>query len=138
MAVILHTVMVASLGAYAVLLLFLRGPSGVTTGFEPSSPRVFPLLALFGIAQFGLASWVGRRILNSRRSAAEERVRRFFLIRGASAEAIGLYGLLAGLLRAPVAYVLALFVMAAIALAASAPTRSAWAEAMQTAQSPGH
>ena len=42
------------------------------------------------------------------------RLRRYFVMRGALAEAIGLYGLLAGMLRAPAAYTVGLFAVAAI------------------------
>ena len=137
MSIVVHTVMAASLGAYGVILLILRGPTGDSASFRPTDPRLFPILGLVGVAQFVFASWVGRNILRSRRSPVGERVRRHFLIRGASAEAIGLYGLLAGLMRAPLAYTAALFVLAAIALAVSAPTRAAWAQAVQAAESLG-
>jgi hypothetical protein len=136
-SVLLHAVLFASLGVYVVILLILRGSTRDSTSFRPAPPGLFPVLAAVGAAQFVFASWAGRAILRSRRSPAGERVRRHFLLRGASAEAIGLYGLLAGLQRAPWEWTAAFFVMAAVALAVCAPTRGAWAQAVEAAQSPG-
>jgi hypothetical protein len=136
-SVLLHIVLAASLGAYGVILLILLGrtPNGRFPESSPSSPRVYPALVAVGAAQFGFATWAGRILLRSRRSAAAGRVRRYFLMRGASAEAIGIYGMLAGLLRAPLAYTVLLFALSGIALALCAPTREAWERAVRAAES---
>lgn len=140
-SVLLHIVLAASLGAYGVILLILGSPNpnpnSHSPEFSPSSPRVYPALVAVGAAQFGFATWAGRVLLRSRRSSAAGRVRRYFLMRGASAEAIGIYGMLAGLLRAPLAYTVVLFALSGIALALCAPTREAWDEAVRAAESSG-
>ena len=92
---------------------------------------------MVALAQLAFSFWFGNAILRSRRSPPASRLRRYFLMRGALAEAIGLYGLLAGTLRAPAGYTVGLFAVAAIALALSAPTRAAWDEALRRAESPG-
>jgi hypothetical protein len=133
-AVLVHTVLAASLGAYVLLLLVLRR----NPGSVPTSPsrNLLPLLWV-ALAQLAFSIWFGNAILRSRRSPPVVRLRRYFLMRGTLAEAIGLYGLLAGMLRAPAAYPVGLFAVAAFALALSAPTRAAWDEAMRRAESPG-
>jgi hypothetical protein len=136
-SVLLHTVLAASLGAYALLLLLLRGNLGAG-GAAPAAPSTqnFRPLLLVAAAQLAFSVWLGGAILRSRSSPVLARLRRYFLMRGALAEAIGLYGLLAGVLRAPLLYTVGLFGLAAVALAASAPTRAAWDEAARKAESP--
>jgi hypothetical protein len=133
---LVHTALAASIGVYAVLLLVLRkGALGSPTGANPAQ-RSFWILAAIGLAQFAGAWWVGRRLLRSPRGGEQRRVRAFFVLRGAAAEAIGIFGLLAGLLTAPIAQTITLFVLSLIAMLASAPTRSAWEEALRLARSP--
>lgn len=136
MAVILHTVLAASIGVYGALLLVMRHNLTAPPSRPVPSLKVVLLLVLAGAAQFGAVSWYGRAALRSTRFPPTDRVRRYFFLRGASAEAIAMYGLLAGWLRAPAACAAALFVMAAAALWSCAPTRAAWDEALRAAQSP--
>jgi hypothetical protein len=113
-----------------MLVWLARGLLGRPVQPDPAQ-RSFWILAAIGLAQFVGAWWVGRRLLRSPRSAGGSRVRAFFLLRGAAAEAIGIFGLLAGLLRAPIAQTVTLFALSLIALLASAPTRAAWEEAQR-------
>ena len=118
------------------MLVSLRGRALANPAQPDPAQRSFWILAAIGVAQFAGAWWVGRRLLRSPRGGAERRVRAFFLLRGAAAEAIGLFGLLAGLLAAPIAQTITLFALSLIALLASAPTRPAWEEAVRLSKSP--
>jgi hypothetical protein len=134
LAILIHTALVASVGVYVVLLLFVQ--SGMLGPHRPiPPPRLFPILAAIGLAQFGAASWVGRRLLRSRRSGAAHRVRLYFLLRAAAAETIGLFGLLAGFVGAPATQTIALFAISAAAMLFSAPFRPAWRDAIHLAES---
>ncbi|MEP6994204.1 MAG: hypothetical protein ABI968_06740 [Acidobacteriota bacterium] len=137
MAVLVHTALVASIGAFAVVLLFFRSQTLELTPGPPPSPRLIPALAAIGLGQFAMASWIGRGLLKSRRSGAGERVRLYFLLRASAAEAIGLFGLAAGLLGSPAIQTLALFMLSVAAMLISAPTRRAWERAVRSAESPG-
>jgi hypothetical protein len=135
-AILIHTVLFASLGAYAVLAFTLRRGGAESAGTH-SPPHLFPILALVGAAQFAVASWFARAALRARGRVDGSRLRRYFLIRGASAEAIGLYALLVSTTGGPLLEAVALFVMAAAAMLVCAPTRSAWDDAVSRAESPG-
>ena len=137
LAVLIHTALSASIGVYAVLLLFVRSETLGTPRPAPAPARLFVILAAVGAAQFGTATWAGRRLLRSRRAGAVERVRLYFLLRAAAAEAIGIFGLLAGFLGAPLTHVVGLFALSAAAMLASAPSRLAWEEAFRLAESVG-
>jgi FtsH-binding integral membrane protein len=135
-SVLVHTALAASVGVYAVMLVWLgRGTLSRPAQPDPAQ-KSFWILAAIGLAQFAGAWWVGRRLLRSPRSGAGSRVRAFFLLRGAAAEAIGLFGLLAGFLAAPIAATITLFALSLIAMLASAPTRAAWEEARRRAGEP--
>ncbi|MFY9552373.1 MAG: hypothetical protein WAU32_14600 [Thermoanaerobaculia bacterium] len=133
-AALVHTALLASVGVYGVLLAFLR------TELAPQDPQLTPVPPLFavfsalGVAQFAGASIVGRKLLSSSRGGSLDRVRRYFLLRAAAAEAIALYGLILGFLGASLSRVLALFGISVAALLACAPGKEAWAEALRRAQ----
>ncbi len=132
---LVHTALAASVGVYAVVLLFLRSEITASGSAPPAGQRLFLVLAVLGAAQFAGASLVGRALLRSSRSGAAERVRLYFMLRGAAAEAIALYGLVLGLLGGAAAHVTALFALAAAALLACAPRKASWEEALRRAQS---
>jgi hypothetical protein len=134
---LVHTALAASIGVYAVVLLFLRFGALRTGPSTPPSSRVFVALAAVGLTQFAAVSWIGRTLLRSRRSGGAERVRLYFLLRASAAEAIGLFGLLVGFRGAPLAHSVALFAMSLAALLVSAPSRAAWEQAQRMAESPG-
>ncbi|HYK41661.1 MAG TPA: hypothetical protein VE007_04670, partial [Thermoanaerobaculia bacterium] len=77
------------------------------------------------------ATLLGRRLLSAAagRPGAADRVRRYFLIRFAAADALAIFGLAAGFKGAPAADSAILFGVSAVALIAAAPTRRAWAAA---------
>jgi F0F1-type ATP synthase membrane subunit c/vacuolar-type H+-ATPase subunit K len=131
---IVHTALFAGVGIYAVLLLFLRSEIAVVTSARPPGATLFLALAAIGLVQYAVASAVGRAFLRSRRSRPLDRVRLFFLLRGAAAEAIALYGLVLGFLGGSSAQVGALFALAAVALLACAPGRASWKEAIRQAE----
>ena len=128
---LVHTALLAAVGVYGVVLLFLRAE--VTRAPKPPAPGTAPLVlfAVLGAAQYAGASLVGKLMLRSPRGARRDRVRMFFLLRGAAAEAIALYGLVLGFLGAPAPHVLALFAMSVAALLACFPGREAWREAVR-------
>lgn len=130
----IHTVLLASLGVYGVLAFSVGRSFAAAAPRTPPAPYLSTLLALIGAAQFAIASWVGRSVLRAR-GPIDSRLRRYFLLRGASAEAIGIYGLLASTLGAPRIQVVALLAMSAATLLASAPTRSAWDRAVEMTKS---
>jgi hypothetical protein len=136
-AVLIHTGLAASIGVYAVLLLFIRSGALSSGNRASPSPRLFIALAAIGLVQFAAVSWVGRSLLRSRRSGAAERVRLYFLLRASAAEAIAIFGLLAGFRGAPLTHSVALFAMSLAALLVSAPSRPAWEQALRTGESPG-
>jgi hypothetical protein len=133
---IVHTALFAGVGIYAVLLLFLRSEIAVVTSARPPGTALFLALAAIGAAQFGAAAVIGRTFLRSRRAPAVDRVRLYFLLRGAAAEAIALYGLVLGFLGAPPGHVGALFALSLVALAACMPGKPAWEAALRVAEGP--
>jgi hypothetical protein len=95
---------------------------------------LFLVLAAVGAAQYVTASAVGRAFLRSPRSLAVDRVRLYFLLRGAAAEAIALYGLILGFLGGRPAHVAALFALGFVALLACNPGRASWEAALRQAE----
>jgi len=132
---LVHTALLASVGVYAVVLLFLRSEIALSTAVPPAGTRLFLVLAALGAAQFAGATFVGRALLRSPRSGAADRVRLYFLLRGAAAEGIALYGFVLGLLGASASQVAALFVLSVAALLLCAPARVSWEETLRRAQS---
>jgi hypothetical protein len=128
---LVHTALFAGVGIYAVILLFLRSEIVVVTAAKPAGATLFLALAGIGVAQYGVASVVGRTFLRTARGRPLERVRLSFLLRGAAAEAIALYGLVLGFLGGSPMHVGALFALALVALLASAPGKASWEEALR-------
>jgi hypothetical protein len=132
---LVHTALFAGVGIYAVLLLFLRSEIAVGTAARPAGTPLFLALAAIGAAQYAAAAAVGKTFLRSKRSRPLERVRLSFLLRGAAAEAIALYGLVLGFLGGSPVHVGALFALAVVALLACAPGKASWEAAFRQAQS---
>ena len=130
---LVHTAMLAAIGVYGVVLLFFRAEIGPKPRRPESAASLFVVFAALGAAQFAGASLVGRRLLGSRRSGIADRVRLYFLLRAAAAEAIALYGFVLGFLGAPAIHVLALFALSVGALLLCSPGRAAWEAATQEA-----
>jgi len=126
-AAIAHIAMLASIGLYAGLLWLAR--PAVLEG--AGRPQLASILLAVGLAEFAGATWFGRRLLASSagRPGAPERVRRYFLIRFAAAEAIAVFGLVAGFKGARASDSAILFAVSAACLVAAAPSRRAWAHA---------
>jgi F0F1-type ATP synthase membrane subunit c/vacuolar-type H+-ATPase subunit K len=122
-----HVAMLASIGLYAGLLWLAR--PAVLEG--PGRAHLSSILLAVGLAEFAGATWFGRRLLSSSagRAGVAERVRRYFLIRFAAAEAIAIFGLVAGFKGSPAADSAILFAVSAACLIAAAPSRRAWAHA---------
>jgi hypothetical protein len=130
-AAVIQVALGASLGVYTLLLVFLRR----SLEREPrEGTGLFLALAAIGIAQFLAVSAIGRKTLASGRGDPVGRVRSYFLIRGAAAEALGIFGLTIGMMGTPLGQALALIAMGAVGLAAAAPTRGAWEEALRLAE----
>lgn len=125
---VVHLAMLSAVPLYAGVLWLLSpapAPGAQTAGDLP-----WILLAV-GAGEYGAASFLGARLLRAARgrSNAGQRVRRFFLVRFAAAEAIALFGLVLGLRGVPKSQCLVLFAASAAALVLAAPTRPAWARA---------
>jgi F0F1-type ATP synthase membrane subunit c/vacuolar-type H+-ATPase subunit K len=129
-ATVAHVAMLASIGLYAGLLWLAR--PAVLEG--PGRPQLSSILLAVGLAEYAGATLLGRRLLSAAagRPGAADRVRRYFLIRFAAADAIAIFGLVAGFKGAPAADSAILFAISAIALIAAAPTRRAWASAWRS------
>lgn len=132
---LVHTALFAGVGIYAVLLLFLRSEIAVVASGRPPGTPIFLMLAAVGGAQYAGAWAVGRSFLRARRSRPLDRVRLYFLLRGAAAEATALYGLVLGFLGGSTPHVAALFAIAIAALLACAPGRESWETALRQAES---
>jgi hypothetical protein len=129
-----HLAMVAALFSYAVLIWLLKDK--LASSPQPEPPRgdalALPLFAI-GVVQYLLATHLGARRLPGPPAAASARVRSYFLIRFASAEALGIFGLFVGFLGARTAVWAALLATSLVAMLASAPTREAWEAALRRA-----
>lgn len=130
---LVHTALLASVGVYGIVLLFFR-LEVTPERHSGSGLTLFLLFAALGAAQFAGISLVGRLLLRSSRAGARDRVRLYFLLRAAAAEAIALYGLVLGFLGLSPAQVAALFAMAVAALFACFPGRGPWEEATRIAE----
>ena len=133
--VMVHTALFAGIGIYAVFLVLLRTEIAGAASAHPPGSTLFLVLSGLGAAQYAVAFVVARAMLRARRSPPLDRVRLSFLLRGAAAEAIALYGLVLGFLGGRAAHVAALFALAVLALLTSFPGKVAWAEALRRAQS---
>jgi hypothetical protein len=130
---VLHVGFLAAVPIYAFVLWVLRSSVPPATPSVPRGGSVFLPLAALGVAQYLVAGALGRRLLRRTRGFARDRVRSFFLIRMAAAEAIGAFGLILGLRGGSALEAAALFILAMLALAASAPFRTAWEAALRAA-----
>jgi hypothetical protein len=128
---IVHTAMLASVPLYAGVLWLARGRAPFLAAAAPPRPHLVEILFAIGAAEWAAATWVGRLLLKAGggRAGAAERVRRFFLVRFAAAEAIAVFGLFAGFTGSPFRDSAFLFSAAAAALLLSTPSRAAWARA---------
>ncbi len=129
---VVHIAMLSAIPLYAILLWLLRGQAGFS-GPASSRPRFALVLLAVGAAEWGLASLLGRAMLRSAGPGAGVvlRVRRYFLIRFAAAEAMAVFGLFAGFTGGTFRDVAFLMAASALALLASTPTRAAYAGAFE-------
>ena len=125
-----HVAMLASIGLYAGLLWLAR-PAVLEAPAGPGGMKLSSILLAVGLAEYAAATVLGRRLLSAAagRPGAADRVRRYFLIRFAAADAIAVFGLVAGFKGAPAADSAVLLGVSALALVAAAPSRRAWASA---------
>ena len=136
---VVHLALVASVIVYGTLLLFLHGRLEPVPRPRPGAEWGLLLLGL--LEYLAVVSWTRAR-LSSGRGEPRERVRSLFILRAAAAEALGVFGLVLGLTGARPAWSAGLLGASLLALAASAPTRDAWASALRqasagTGSSPG-
>ena len=133
---LVHTALLASVGIYGVILVFLQSEIQTVRAARPDVSALFLVLAAVGILQFGAAAALGRAFLRFPRSRPLDRVRLSFLLRAAAAEAIALYGLILGFLGGSVTQVGALFALAVAALLSCAPGHAAWDAALRRTGNP--
>jgi hypothetical protein len=125
-----HAAFLAAMPVYALVLWFARDSASVAAG---RGDTLFWVLAGIGGAQYLIVERGGRRLLRLGRGPAEGRVRAYFLVRFAAAEAIGVFGLIAGFLGAAAWRVAALLALGLFGLALSRPTPTAWGQALEAA-----
>ena len=131
-----HLSFLSSIGVFALILWIARRGAAVTLDSAGRNATATGLMLFLGIAEVGWAGWFGRRLLVRGSGEALPRVRSCFYLRFAAAEAVAVFGLMAGLLGSP-AVTIGLFLgVAAAALAAAAPSREAWQSALATAGGP--
>ena len=128
---VVHIAMLSAIPLYAAILWLLRGQAGLSGA--STRPRFALVLLAVGAAEWGLASVLGRAMLRSAGPGAGAflRIRRYFLIRFAAAEAMAVFGLFAGFTGGTFRDVALLFSASALALLASTPTRAAYASAFR-------
>ena len=135
---IVHIAMLAAIPLYGGVVWLARGHAPFPPAPE-ARPHLVGILLSIGVSEWIAATVVGRMLLKAGRGrrGAAQRVRRFFLIRFAAAEAIAVFGLFAGFSGCPGRDCALLFAASALALAASTPTASAWRQAtLDTAPAP--
>lgn len=132
---VVHLAMLAAVAIYAILLFSVRGNAALAAGPPGRANLVFLLFAI-GAAQWGATTIIGKTLLRrgGPGAGAAERVRRFFLVRFAAAEAIGVFGLVAGFSGVPRRGAFLLLCTCALALLASSPTRTAYRRAFEQAR----
>lgn len=130
---VVHLAMLAAIPLYAGVLWLARGYAAPLRS-GPERLRFVGILLAIGAAEWVAASLIGRRMLRTgRMGGPSDRVRRYFLVRFAAAEAMAVFGLFAGFTGVRFAEAGLLFGASALALVLSTPTRSAWDRAAQTA-----
>ncbi len=137
---VVHMAMLAAVPLYFAVLWLSRGHPGLATGGGGTlRPRLPWFLLAVGAAEFAAATIFGRGLLRAAGpgAGAPERVRRFFLIRFAAAEAIAVFGLFVGFGGASWTQAGVLFAASAAALLLAAPTRTAWARAFEETRARG-
>jgi hypothetical protein len=131
---LVHTDLLAAVGVYGLTLLFFRiAISPDAAGLEADRP-LFAILACLSLAQYTGAWLLGRRLLAALRPAPKDRVRFFFLLRAAAAEAIAVYGFVLGFLGGSAGRVLILFALGISALLSCRPGPEAWSAALRRAE----
>jgi hypothetical protein len=131
-----HLAFLSSVGVFGLILWVARRNGAATLDTSGRNGTATGLMLFLGIAEVAWAGWFGRRVLLRRSGDALARVRSCFFLRFAAAEAVGVFGLMAGFLGAS-AVTIGLFLAISVAsLAAAAPSREAWQSALDTASGP--
>lgn len=134
---VLHLAMLSAVVVYALVLWLLRAEvRGPVPGGPPPRRLEWAFLAI-GTAQYLVATELGKKLLPSRRGDPERRVRSYFVIRFAAAEAIAIYGLMLGFLGTSAKWVAALLALSLVALLLATPTRDAYEDALARAGQAG-
>ena len=130
---LVHMAFLASVGVYIVVLWFARKNGGAPAApIGKAETLAFLFLMIGGAECFG-ADWLGRRRLLRGSGDPVSRVRAFFLVRFAAAEAAAVFGLMLGFLGGGGFAVGLLFSLSVLALVLAAPSREAWSKAMSLA-----
>ena len=130
-----HLAFLSSLGVFALILWIARRNGAATLDTSGRNGSTTGLMLFLGIAEVAWAGWFGRRLLLRRSGDAIARVRSCFFLRFAAAEAVGVFGLMAGFLGASAVTIGLFLAISGAALAAAAPSRDAWKSAVDTAGS---
>lgn len=131
---VLHLAMLSAVAVYAIVLWALRGEiRGPAPGGAAPKGLEWAFLAI-GTAQYFIATELGKKLLPSRRGEPRPRVRSYFVVRFAAAEAIAIYGLMLGFLGASSGWVAALFGLSVVTLLLASPTQAAYDDALALAE----
>ena len=130
-----HLAFLSSLGVFALIVWIARRNGAATLDTSGRNGTATGLMLFLGIAEVAWAGWFGRRLLLRRSGDALARVRSSFFLRFAAAEAVGVFGLMAGFLGASAVTIGLFLAIALAALTAAAPSREAWKSAVDLAES---
>ena len=130
---LVHMAFLASVGVYILVLWFARKSGGLPADPTRKAETLALLLLMIGGAECFGADWLGRRRLHRGPGDPVSRVRGFFLVRFAAAEAAAVFGLMLGFLGGGGIAVGLLFSLSVLVLVLSAPSREAWSRAMALA-----
>ena len=130
---LVHMAFLASVGVYILVLWFARKSGGVPADPTRKAETLALLFLMIGGAECFGADWLGRRRLPRGPGDPVSRVRTFFLVRFAAAEAAAVFGLMLGFLGGGGFAVGLLFSLSVLALVLAAPSREAWSKAMSLA-----
>lgn len=134
-AATIHLAFLSSLGVFALILWIARRNGVATLDTSGRNGTATGLMLFLGIAEVAWAGWFGRRLLLRRSGDVLARVRSCFFLRFAAAEAVGVFGLMAGFLGASPVTIGLFMAIAVAALAAATPSREAWKSAVDAAES---
>jgi hypothetical protein len=128
-----HLAFLSSIGVYALVLWIARRSGAAPLDRSGRVGTIAGLMLGLGVAEVFWAGWFARRLLARRSGSALARVRSSFFLRFGAAEAVAVFGLMAGFLGASALTAALFYAVSAAALLLAAPSREAWRAALDAA-----